>query len=78
MRLIGKYFEMPKGMKSAPPQQSNLQEMWGKKKTKAAPAAVAEKAEASLKQSDEDVKMKDGDAEAEASSAKLNPAGMSQ
>jgi hypothetical protein len=29
---------MPKGMKSAPPQQSKLQEMWGKKK---APAAAS-------------------------------------
>lgn len=38
--LSGKYFDMPKGMKSAPPQQSSLQEMWnGTKKAKAPTAA---------------------------------------
>lgn len=28
----GKYIDVPKGMKPAPPQQSTLGEMWGKKK----------------------------------------------
>jgi len=28
----GKFFEMPKSTKAAPPQQASLQELWGKKK----------------------------------------------
>ncbi|KAK7694689.1 hypothetical protein QCA50_001877 [Cerrena zonata] len=31
-QTLGKFFEMPKGTKAAPPQQSNLEDMWGKKK----------------------------------------------
>ncbi|CAL1695746.1 unnamed protein product [Somion occarium] len=30
-QTLGKFFEMPKGVKLAPPQQSHLEEMWGKK-----------------------------------------------
>ena len=30
--ITGKFFDMPKGVKVAPPQQSKLEEMWGKKK----------------------------------------------
>ncbi|KAH9486949.1 DNA ligase 1 [Psilocybe cubensis] len=30
--MAGKFFDMPKSTKAAPPQQANLQEMWGKKK----------------------------------------------
>ncbi|KAK7064244.1 DNA ligase [Favolaschia claudopus] len=34
---LGKFFEMPKSMKAAPPQQTSLAEMWGgKKRTKSA------------------------------------------
>ncbi|KAG1769209.1 ATP-dependent DNA ligase [Suillus occidentalis] len=33
-QTLGKFFEMPKNNKSAPPQQSNLAEMWGGKKRK--------------------------------------------
>ncbi|KAG2061821.1 ATP-dependent DNA ligase [Suillus hirtellus] len=33
-QTLGKFFEMPKNSKSAPPQQSNLAEMWGGKKRK--------------------------------------------
>lgn len=29
---LATYFEMPKGTKAPPPQQSKLEEMWGKKK----------------------------------------------
>jgi DNA ligase-1 len=43
---------MPKGIKTAPPQQSSLQEMWGGKK-KAKPAAPA-KTEASAPEASED------------------------
>ncbi len=32
--LPAKFFDMPKGTKPAPPQQANLQEMWGKNKSK--------------------------------------------
>ncbi|PPQ80838.1 hypothetical protein CVT25_001963 [Psilocybe cyanescens] len=35
-QTLGKFFEMPKSTKAAPPQQANLQEMWGKKKEPAA------------------------------------------
>src|SRR5258708_6471112 len=35
--IIGKFFEMPKGAKSAPPQQSSLLDMWNKGKRKAVP-----------------------------------------
>ncbi|KAJ7786291.1 ATP-dependent DNA ligase [Mycena metata] len=31
-QTLGKFFEMPKSVKPAPPQQSNLTEMWGPKK----------------------------------------------
>ncbi|OAX42948.1 DNA ligase I [Rhizopogon vinicolor AM-OR11-026] len=31
-QTLGKFFEMPKNNKPAPPQQSNLAEMWGKKR----------------------------------------------
>ncbi|KAF8974049.1 DNA ligase I [Flammula alnicola] len=31
-QTLGKFFEMPKSTKAAPPQQTSLQEMWGKKK----------------------------------------------
>ncbi|TCD71554.1 hypothetical protein EIP91_008935 [Steccherinum ochraceum] len=31
-QTLGKFFEMPKGVKGPPPQQSKLEEMWGKKK----------------------------------------------
>ncbi|KAI0076086.1 DNA ligase I [Panus rudis PR-1116 ss-1] len=31
-QTLGKFFEMPKGTKPAPPQQSKLEEMWGGKK----------------------------------------------
>ncbi|EMD42092.1 hypothetical protein CERSUDRAFT_110637 [Gelatoporia subvermispora B] len=34
-QTLGKFFEMPQGVNSAPPQQSKLEEMWGGKKTKA-------------------------------------------
>lgn len=48
---------MPKGMKSAPPQQSKLQEMWGKKK---APASASNIADSSVKQSsDSKAKLED-------------------
>lgn len=42
--MKGKFFEMPKGMKSAPPQQASLSELWkaGAKKPKKAEAAKAE------------------------------------
>ena len=31
--LLGKFFEMPKGLKAAPPQQASLNELWtGKSK----------------------------------------------
>ncbi|KAG2159844.1 ATP-dependent DNA ligase [Suillus bovinus] len=33
-QTLGKFFEMPKSSKAAPPQQSNLSEMWGGKKRK--------------------------------------------
>ncbi|KAG1862265.1 ATP-dependent DNA ligase [Suillus subluteus] len=33
-QTLGKFFEMPKNSKPAPPQQSNLAEMWGGKKRK--------------------------------------------
>ena len=35
----GKFFEMPKSTKAPPPQQSSLQEMWGKKKGPKKPVA---------------------------------------
>ncbi|KAF7306912.1 DNA ligase [Mycena indigotica] len=33
-QTLGKFFEMPKSSKAAPPQQTSLAEMWGPKKTK--------------------------------------------
>jgi DNA ligase-1 len=55
--MSGKFFDMPKGMKTAPPQQSSLQDMWGKKKAKPAAApkpegdmAEAAEAEETMKQ----------------------------
>ncbi|KAH8100697.1 DNA ligase I [Cristinia sonorae] len=38
-QTLGRFFEMPKGFKAPPPQQSKLEEMWGKKKK---PKAVKE------------------------------------
>ncbi|KAI0936388.1 hypothetical protein AcV5_004540 [Taiwanofungus camphoratus] len=35
-QTLGKFFEMPSGVKAAPPQQSKLEEMWGGKRKKAA------------------------------------------
>ncbi|KAI6008206.1 DNA ligase I [Pisolithus orientalis] len=33
-QTLGKFFEMPRGMKPAPPQQSSLSQMWGRSKPK--------------------------------------------
>lgn len=43
---LGKFFEMPKGIKSAPPQQASLNELWSSsgKKKKAIKAEVKEEA----------------------------------
>lgn len=38
---LGKYIDMPKGVKPAPPQQSTLGEMWGKKKKREPEAIIA-------------------------------------
>ena len=43
---IGNFWEMPRGMKTAPPQQSKLEEMWGGKKRKAAPVEVKDESAA--------------------------------
>ncbi|TFK30426.1 DNA ligase I [Coprinopsis marcescibilis] len=39
-QTLGKFFEMPKNSKSAPPQQSNLSEFWGKKRDKSTASTV--------------------------------------
>lgn len=55
--IPGKFFEMPKGMKSAPPQQASLNELWKASAKKA-------KKEEQLKDVtlvEEDVQMKDVD-----------------
>lgn len=39
---LGKYLDMPKGMKTAPPQQSTLGEMWGKKKKRVPETTVSQ------------------------------------
>nr|BAC76762.1 DNA ligase I [Coprinopsis cinerea] len=52
-QTLGKFFEMPKSMKPAPPQQSSLTEMWGKKRdvsTKSAPKKEEDAMEVDLKQ----------------------------
>jgi hypothetical protein len=48
---------MPKGMKSAPPQQASLNELWGKKKPAPASTPKPELAVSALKTED-DIKMK--------------------
>jgi hypothetical protein len=68
-RLAGKYFDMPKGIKSAPPQQSNLQDMWGKKKAKPAPAVPADAPAAPVKTPDTDEDMPEVKSEPKASSS---------
>lgn len=43
---VGKFFEMPKGMKPAPPQQSSLKELWnGKGKKQRVEVEKVEKGE---------------------------------
>jgi len=54
--LQGKFFEMPKGSKPAPPQQSSLKEMWGGKAKKDKAKGDGKK-DASRLQEDEDDKM---------------------
>ncbi|KLO17007.1 DNA ligase I [Schizopora paradoxa] len=70
-QTLGKFFEMPKGMKTAPPQQTSLSELWkaGAKKPKKEDAA---KAEVVLKQ---DVEMEDA---SEATKTRMNSPSTSQ
>ncbi|KAF9044554.1 ATP-dependent DNA ligase [Hymenopellis radicata] len=63
-QTLGKFFEMPPSVKPAPPQQSNLKELWGKKK--AAPAVV----DASTKRSDAMVVDSRSESKAESSKRK--------
>lgn len=39
--LKGTYFEMPKGMKAAPPQQASLNELWNSKSKRTKPSSAA-------------------------------------
>ena len=39
--LEGTYFEMPKGMKAAPPQQASLNELWNSKSKRTKPSSAA-------------------------------------
>ncbi|KAH8120151.1 DNA ligase I [Phellopilus nigrolimitatus] len=59
-QTLGKFFEMPKGIKSAPAQQASLNELWGgKKKSKARNASV--EPENAPKPSNGDVDMEEAD-----------------
>jgi DNA ligase-1 len=53
--LSGKFFEMPKSVKPAPPQQSSLAELWGPKKQAKNTSSDAPK----LDETDMDVDVKD-------------------
>ncbi|EKM83893.1 hypothetical protein AGABI1DRAFT_51454 [Agaricus bisporus var. burnettii JB137-S8] len=44
-QTLGKFFEMPKGLKNAPPQQSSLLDMWSKGKRKAVSGPKKEEAD---------------------------------
>ncbi|TDL28660.1 ATP-dependent DNA ligase [Rickenella mellea] len=53
-QTLGKFFEMPRGMKSAPPQQANLTELWGSKGKK---KVVAVENDKEPQNDDEDIQM---------------------
>lgn len=84
-QTLGKFFTMPSGAKSAPPQQASLKEMWGKKKKPAKDSEAAGKEETRTqtksedapeesKPLDKDQESKDMDVESSTSKRKLENA----